>query len=316
MFQIICLLLVAINGQTLMPPASISFVNNILIVGRSSTSFNAIVQRVGNNNGTVSALVQTKEGTSNGAFIPLSQTLEWIGTDMDPKSVTIQLARSVVSPSTFYLMLTAPVGFAVIGEPSTLTVSVGNQDQSTVVTPPSSSSINSGSSSLPVSSSAATVLSHRSNSSSTALTIGLVVGLVVGLPACCLLLLLITKRRDKKSQSNIILASSAPTASTQQEEEKVSASVKLAASSPGCDPEPHQLEQCDVKAICIPSELAAASPPTNEPQVANEADCMIRISPLMRRTRQTPIARSPGLENLSNHLAAQSDQQHPFAAAS
>ena len=90
-----------------------------------------IVQRVGGDDESVSVRYSAAAGSASGSdFTPTSGTLIWASNDDDPKSFTVATTNDSTSEpnETIQLTLSLPSGGAVVGAPSTATLTIQDND--------------------------------------------------------------------------------------------------------------------------------------------------------------------------------------------
>ncbi|MEM9292394.1 MAG: alpha/beta hydrolase fold domain-containing protein [Acidobacteriota bacterium] len=112
---------------------SFAFDAQEITVSEGATALSLVVRRLGSSSGSVGVTVETREGTAalNADFVPVEVDLVWPDGDVEARTVTVNLVddNQVEEPESFTVRLTNPTGGAALVAPSTLTVTITDDDQ-------------------------------------------------------------------------------------------------------------------------------------------------------------------------------------------
>ncbi|MEM1180403.1 MAG: alpha/beta hydrolase fold domain-containing protein [Acidobacteriota bacterium] len=112
---------------------SLAFEVGDISVSEDSATASLRVRRLGTASGGAGVTVETRAGTATSGvdFSPLELDLTWPDGDVEPRTVNVDLIDDgqVEGPETFSLQLSNPTGGAALVSPSTLTVTITDDDQ-------------------------------------------------------------------------------------------------------------------------------------------------------------------------------------------
>ena len=125
---------VTINDNDSIPgsPGTIQFTSSTANVGEGDATVSLTGQRVGGTNGSVSVSYATADGSAlaGGDYVAANGTLSWGNGDSANKSFVVPIVGDTIEESTetFTATLSAPTGGAVLGTPTTTTVTITDDD--------------------------------------------------------------------------------------------------------------------------------------------------------------------------------------------